>query len=121
MTSPASQTAPKTALVIGATGSFGGHAVAALLKHGWAIRALARDPAAAQAKTGDHMPIDWIKGDSMNANDVIAAAQGVQVIVQAANPPAYRNWAGTVMPMMRAVLAAARTDRSPRGSTRQRL
>ena len=103
MTNPA----PKTALVIGATGSFGGHAVAALLKHGWSIRALARDPDAAMAKTGDHMPIDWIKGDSMNAADVIAAAQGAQVIVQAANPPAYRNWAGTVMPMMRAVLAAA--------------
>ena len=107
MTNSALKTAPKTALVIGATGSFGGHAVAALLKHGWAIRALARDPDAARGKTGDHMPIDWIKGDTMNAADVIAAAQGVQVIVQAANPPAYRNWAGTIMPMMRAVLAAA--------------
>ena len=103
MTSPTQ----KTALVIGATGSFGGHAVAALLKHGWRIRALARDPDAAQAKTGAHMPIDWVKGDTLDPADVLAAAQGVQVIVQAANPPAYRNWAGTVMPMMKAVLAAA--------------
>ena len=36
---------PKTALIIGATGSFGGHAAAALIKHGWRVRALARDPA----------------------------------------------------------------------------
>jgi nucleoside-diphosphate-sugar epimerase len=99
--------APKTALVIGATGSFGGHVAVALIKHGWRIRALARDPDAARAKTGAHMPIDWVKGDATVAGDVIAAAQGVQVIVQAANPPAYRNWAGLVMPMMRATLAAA--------------
>jgi nucleoside-diphosphate-sugar epimerase len=100
-------THPKTALIIGATGSFGGHAAVALIKHGWRIRALARDPAAAAAKTGAHMPIDWVKGDAVNPADVIAAAQGVQIIVQAANPPAYRNWAGLVMPMMKATLAAA--------------
>jgi len=41
------QATQKTALIIGATGSFGVHAVQALIKHGWAIRALARDPAAA--------------------------------------------------------------------------
>ena len=99
--------AQRTALIIGATGSFGGHAAVALIKPGWRIRALARDPEAAKAKAGDHMPIDWIKGDAVNTADVIAAAQGVQVIVQAANPPAYRNWAGLVMPMMRAALAAA--------------
>jgi len=99
--------APKTALIIGATGSFGGHAAVALIKHGWRIRALARDPQAARAKTGAQMPIDWVKGDGMVPADVIAAAQGVQVIVHAANPPAYRNWAGTVVPMLKATLAAA--------------
>ena len=107
MTNPALPTTQKTALIIGATGSFGGHAAVALIKHGWRIRALARDPKAAAAKTGAHMPIDWVKGDALNPADVIAAAQGVQVIVQAANPPAYRNWGGLVMPMMRATLAAA--------------
>ena len=103
MTNPAL----KTALIIGATGSFGGHAAVALIKRGWRIRALARDPDAAKARTGAHMPIDWVKGDAMSPTDVTAAAQGVQVIVQAANPPAYRNWGGLVMPMMRATLAAA--------------
>ena len=47
----------RTALIIGATGSFGGHAAAALIKHGWTIRALARDPAKAAAKAGPRMPI----------------------------------------------------------------
>ena len=36
----------KTALVLGATGTFGSHAVQALLKHGWRVRALARNPEA---------------------------------------------------------------------------
>ena len=107
MTTQTPATPPKTALVIGATGSFGGHVAVALIKHGWRIRALARDPEAARAKTGDHMPIDWVKGDGMVAADVIAAADGVQAIVHAANPPAYRNWGGTVVPMLKATLAAA--------------
>jgi nucleoside-diphosphate-sugar epimerase len=98
----------KTALIIGATGSFGGHTAVALIKHGWRIRALARDPKAAMAKTGDRMPIDWIEGDGMNPADVLAAAQGVSVIVHAANPPGYRNWRGLAVPMLEATIAAAK-------------
>jgi nucleoside-diphosphate-sugar epimerase len=110
MTDPASPAAPRTALVIGATGSFGAHAAAALSRHGWRVRALARDPAAAQAKAGPRMPIDWVAGDGMNAADVIAAAEGVAVIVHAANPPAYRNWRGLALPMLAATIAAARAS-----------
>ena len=102
------QTPQKTALIIGATGSFGGHAAAALAKHGWAIRALARDPAAAALKAGPRMPIEWVKGDAMIAEDVAAAAHGADVIVHAANPPAYRNWPGLVIPMFKNTLAAAK-------------
>ena len=61
---------PKTALVIGATGSFGGHAAAALLHAGWRVRALARDLAAARAKAGARMPIAWIAGDALDRRDV---------------------------------------------------
>ncbi len=99
----------RLALVIGATGAFGSHAVAALLRHGWRVRALARDPAAARAKTGAAMPIDWVKGDALDAPSVLAAAQGAALIVHAVNPPAYRNWGGTVLPMIDATIAAART------------
>lgn len=97
----------KTALIIGATGSFGGHAAQALLKRGWTIRALARDPEAAAERSGPRTPIDWIKGDAMVAADVAAAAKGCSVIVHAANPPRYRNWKGTVLPMMENALGAA--------------
>jgi nucleoside-diphosphate-sugar epimerase len=114
MTDPASTAAPgaapRTALVIGATGSFGGHAAAALLRHGWRVRALARDPAAARAKAGSRMPVDWVAGDGMNAADVIAAAAGADVIVHAANPPAYKNWRGLALPMLAATIAAAKAS-----------
>ena len=100
-------TQPKTALVIGATGSFGAHATLTLLKRGWRIRALARDPAAAAAKAGWAMPIDWVKGDALSAADVLAAARGVRLIVHGANPPGYRNWRGLALPMLATTIAAA--------------
>ncbi|MFI4935372.1 MAG: NAD-dependent epimerase/dehydratase family protein [Caulobacterales bacterium] len=106
MTTP--QSTPKTALIIGATGSFGAHAVQALIKHGWTIRALARDPASAAEKLGPRTPIAWIKGDAMNGADTLAAAQGAQLIVHAANPARYHNWKGTVLPMLEGSLAAAK-------------
>ena len=99
----------RTALIIGATGSFGGHATMALIRRGWTIRALARDPAAAAKKAGPRMPIEWIKGDAMNADDVTAAAAGAEVIVHGANPPGYKNWRGLAVPMLAATIAAAKT------------
>ena len=100
----------KTALIIGATGSFGGHATKALIRHGWTIRALARDPVAAAAKLGAHTRVDWMKGDAMDRASVVAAAQGAQLIVHAANPPGYRNWKGTVVPMTDNAIAASRAS-----------
>ncbi|HVM99918.1 MAG TPA: NAD-dependent epimerase/dehydratase family protein [Caulobacteraceae bacterium] len=100
----------KTALIIGATGSFGLHAAEALIKHGWTVRALARDPAAAAARVGDRSPIAWVKGDAMDRASVVAAAEGVQLIVHAANPPGYRNWKGTVLPMSDNAIAAAKAS-----------
>ncbi len=109
MTRPSTPAAdPHTALIIGATGSFGGHAAAALAARGWRLRALARDPAAAAAKAGPNMPIEWVAGDAMRVADVIAAAAGMAVIVHAANPPRYRNWRGLAIPMMDATIAAAK-------------
>jgi nucleoside-diphosphate-sugar epimerase len=107
MTGPA-RLAPKTVLVIGATGGFGGAAARALLAHGWRVRALQRNPDAARAATG--LAVDWVKGDAMAADDVRRAAEGASAIVHAANPPGYKNWAGTVVPMMENTIAAARAE-----------
>lgn len=100
----------KTALVLGATGSFGAHATQALIKRGWTIRALARDPVAAVARLGARTPIDWLQGDAMDRASVVAAARGVQLIVHAVNPPGYRNWKGTVLPMAENAIAAAKAS-----------
>jgi len=98
----------RTALIIGATGLFGLHAAEALIKHGWRVRALTRNPAAAAAKLGPKTPIEWVKGDAMDTASTVAAAAGAQLVVHAANPPAYRNWKGTVLPMAESAIAAAK-------------
>ncbi|MGA0602338.1 NAD-dependent epimerase/dehydratase family protein [Caulobacter sp. KR2-114] len=100
--------AARTALIIGATGNFGGHVLAALVKRGWTVRALARDPVAAARKAGQRMPVDWIAGDAMTGADVLAAARGCDVIVHAANPPGYKNWRGLAVPMLANTIAAAK-------------
>jgi len=95
----------KTMLVLGATGGIGGEVAKAALRRGWAVRALNRH---AERMKSDHPGIEWIQGDAMNEADVVAAAQGVNVIVHAVNPPAYKNWALWVLPMLRNSLSAAR-------------
>lgn len=100
-------TTEKTALVLGATGGIGGAITRVLLASGWTVRALARDPAKAQAGWKGRPPA-WIAGDAMSREDVIAAAQGVQAIVHAVNPPRYLHWDRLVLPMMENTLAAAR-------------
>ena len=50
----------RTALIIGATGGFGGEVAEALHRRGWRVRALARKPKQA-ARTRQDMPfIEWV-------------------------------------------------------------
>ena len=105
-----SASALRHALVLGATGAFGSHVTAALLARGWTITAMSRDPAAARLRAGANMPIEWVGGDALVAADVIRAARGASLIVHAVNPPKYRNWAGTVLPMLEASIAAAKAS-----------
>ncbi len=95
----------KRALVTGATGGVGGEVASALLRHGWQVRGLARDPAKAGRSGPDG--IEWVAGDAMAEADVLAAAQGVSVVFHGANPPGYRNWRGLAIPMLRHAVAAA--------------
>lgn len=99
----------RTALFIGATGGIGSETALALLARGWRVRALNRNPARA-AQTVPHLGnVEWVKGDAMNPADVLAAAKGVSLVLHAANPPGYRNWKGTALPMLESSIAAARS------------
>lgn len=99
------QSPSKIALILGATGGIGGETADALARHGWSIRALARNPAAgARAR-----PLfDWRGGDVLDAPAVGEAARGVSLIVHAVNPPGYRGWKRLVLPMLESSIAAAR-------------
>src|SRR4051812_45374592 len=98
----------RTALVIGATGGVGSEVARALLARGWTVRALHRDPEQAKVRMASLGALDWVKGDAMNAEDVLAAARGVSVVFHGANPPGYRNWQGLALPMLDNSIAAAR-------------
>ncbi len=95
----------KTALILGATGGIGGAVAQGLTLRGWRIRALNRNAAEAARRQPE---FDWFQGDAMQADDVLKAAQGVDVIVHAVNPPGYRNWGKVVLPMLDNTIAAAK-------------
>jgi nucleoside-diphosphate-sugar epimerase len=103
------QTASKSALVVGITGSIGREVAAVLLSRGWQVTALHRNPSAAKAAS-DLSGISWIAGDAMQHEDVIQAARGCDVIVHAANPPNYHNWRGLALPMLKHSIAAAKAS-----------
>lgn len=100
----------RTALIIGATGGVGSETAAALLRHGWDVRALHREPEKAKAQ-GPGLDVTWVEGDAMDAASVLAAARSdewcADVIVHGANPPGYRNWKGLALPMLESTIAAA--------------
>jgi nucleoside-diphosphate-sugar epimerase len=99
----------RTAVVLGATGGVGGETAAALLRHGWRVKALARNSAKATADRNATAGIEWLKGDALDRDSVIAAARNAALIVHAVNPAGYRNWGGLVLPMIDNSIAAARS------------
>ncbi len=86
----------KTALVMGITGSFGGHVARALTQQGWTIRALMRDPMKVPTEFSG---AGVFKGDAADIDSVRAAAQGVDLIIYGVNPP-YCEWATSVVPWL---------------------
>jgi len=91
-----------TALVIGISGGFGASVAEALAARGWAIRALMRDPARLPASLS---AVDVRVGDAMDPAAVRRAAEGVDVLVYAANPPRY-DWQDKALPMLEATAQA---------------
>ncbi|NLS04523.1 NAD(P)H-binding protein [Rhizobium sp. P32RR-XVIII] len=98
--------ARKTVLVLGATGGIGGSVADKLAARGWHVRALNRN---ASSAVKARRCFEWVQGDAMNAADVAGAAQGVDLIVHAVNPPGYRDWEKLVLPMIDNTIAAAHT------------
>lgn len=94
-----------TALVLGATGGIGGHVARGLVDRGWTVRCLTRGG----TKPGPELDgrLQWRKGDALKAEDVLAAAQGAELIVHAVNPPGYKDWATLVLPMLDNTISAA--------------
>jgi len=86
----------KTALVMGVTGSFGGHVAQELARQGWSIRALLRNP---ESMPAEFSSAQVFKGDAADRDSIRAAAQGADLIVYGVNPP-YYQWATTVLPWL---------------------
>jgi nucleoside-diphosphate-sugar epimerase len=95
-----------TVLVLGATGGIGGEVANQLQDSGWNVRALRRGGEQAVEKRNG---ITWFRGDALNAQDVMTAAEGCSVIVHVVNPPGYRRWSELVLPMLDNSIAAATT------------
>lgn len=76
----------KTALVLGASGSFGGQVALALQSAGWQVNRYQR------------------------GTDMAAAAKGADLIVNGLNPPNYHKWAKLIPAITTQVLAAARSS-----------
>jgi len=74
-------------LILGASGSFGSNCAAAFTAAGWQVRAYKR-----------------------GQEDMVAAAKGVDVIVNGLNPPDYKNWVEELPKIARQVVAAAKAS-----------
>lgn len=77
----------QTVLILGASGKFGRNCTEAFAAAGWQVRRFRRD-----------------------TDDLMQAAQGVDVIVNGWNPPGYHLWEEALLPAHERVIAAARAS-----------
>lgn len=92
----------KEVLILGANGRIGRWAVDAFAAGGWRIRAFVRSGSAGRVRAG----ATEIEGDAFDAEAVAKAAEGVDVIVNAVNPP-YDRWECDVPKITHSVIEAA--------------
>jgi len=88
---------------MGITGGFGGHVAQALVRNGWQIKALMRNP---EKLPEQFRSVEVIKGDAANRDDVNKASEGVDTIIYGVNPPNY-NWTGIAEPLLENVALVA--------------
>jgi len=106
-TASGAPTPAATALVLGARGNIGAEMVRQLRGAGWQVRAMQRGLGTPGALRDG---VEWVEGDAMVREQVLAAARGCAVIVHAVNPPGYRGWAQLLVPMIDNTIAAARAE-----------
>jgi uncharacterized protein YbjT (DUF2867 family) len=75
------------ALVLGASGSFGGAVAIELLTRDWQVTVLARDPARLTRLGSVGAKLAVVKGDAQDGDALQAAAIGAHVIVHGVNYP----------------------------------
>jgi len=88
-------------LILGAKGRFGRNAVQAALAAGHEVTAFARS----WDRAVNRPSLSHATGNAMDAEALIQAGQGADLVLNALNPP-YEAWAKTLLPMTRAVLQA---------------
>ena len=88
-------------LIAGAGGRFGRHAAAAFAEAGWQVRAMTRSGARG------FETVEPVAGDALDPAQLIRAAEGAEVIVNALNAP-YPDWPQALPRTTQALLAAAR-------------
>lgn len=94
------------ALILGATGSFGGGVARECLRRDRPIRLLVRDASRAKAELDDSPLIEFIEGDAGDSAAVSQAAWDCPVIVHGVNLP-YDEWIPHMERIMRCVIGAA--------------
>ncbi len=95
----------ETVLILGAKGRFGRAAATAFFDAGWHVRLVAREWGG-EAGCGR---IEHICGNALEADVVAKAAEGVDVIVNALNPP-YGRWTQDVPTLTTNVIKAAQSS-----------
>lgn len=95
----------KTVTILGAAGRIGEACAIEFLNAGWRVRGVARGAKLSTLAKG----VEPVEANAMDAEALIAACAGSDVIIHALNP-AYDDWEATVLPFGRNVLAAAKAS-----------
>jgi nucleoside-diphosphate-sugar epimerase len=92
-------------LVLGAAGQLGRTAAQTYRAAGWQVASLVRGHATADVAPGTEV----VEVDARDADGVIEAARGADVVLHALNVP-YTQWWAAAMPLAEAAIAAARVS-----------
>ncbi|MFK5980197.1 MAG: NAD(P)H-binding protein [Rhizobiaceae bacterium] len=91
-------------VIFGAKGRFGRAATKAFQKAGWHVRVLARSwPNVSEGE------VEQVEGNAFNPEDLVKAAEGCDVIVNALNPP-YQKWVKDLPILTQNTILAAKSS-----------